>query len=1239
MDNQIHGFEYKAPLLDTIYEACMNPKDKEGRILLIVGPPGCGKSVFLSQLFELLGKKLEFLTAVKAELSDANDAKEIISLFEDAHTVTKPKVLLLDSLDILASGRMEELHHWLTCLNKLRAIPFATAVCACRSFEADHLYPLNITEWSKKYSLDLPDHGWIRSVIESTEYPLKKITPDLLNSLTIPLHLKLAVEVFNRNRELSETETLQTLYTKLLEVNGVGPTEFALLTQLANKMVEYRSIQVPLAAISVPNPLLINNAVTSGLMVIQDNNVRFFHQTLIDFILAWEIISSGKSLYDFLIEKKQSLFVRPIIRHVLSLLRNTPRRLFDELGQIFFEKTPDEKIGFHKETEQIRAHVKLAILSNIASWPNPTRQEVSFLLRIFQGEEGRSLVVQFFTRTPHNTWFPILKDTFLLPSLEHQDSNRSISLRFIESVAKYFPTEVLDIGLELAKEKPSLELGSFFHGLVEQLKDVELDTAVSQKYADLIEMIISRGFVDWYLEIQVLCLQLSKIDPERSLDLFFTSVQRELHEQPKGVTTSGRLAQSFGDFLPQIFHKIPLVTLLKSADFLETVFYRAKPTTGEGQLLDFPTDLLYGEHADRFGLYSFYEWFRKISLEFSRDHPEEATRLIEKLANSRWYTQNQLAFLCMSEIPERYIGGIAEHIYTILGRKLDELSPEHEPELLLRLVERAFRELPKVDQQRIMAIIISLDFKDDLFTRIWIWRPLHHIPEDLQTPPVKARIGKLDSQFGLYSYHPPIKTTGVHTVVSPVPQSELKKLEPEALYQFLISNRDLKGSWKLEGNSFLGGAEELASEAAKVLIEDLEKYRPIVEKLANHPENDIYLERFLGGLWEKEIESVHLEWLSVLISRTWKRENLQLEIARLLRKMVDGSSRKQFDNLKPILIRLSTSAVCPESDRFFEYRTQGFSNDALGEGINSTRGAMCEAILRFLVKFEDAELIPILEQLAEDKTISVRASLIYYLPLGLKPLGWNVCFGLFNKASQKGLAEYTEVAGRFLQYIPDSEIPSIEPLLDNWLETKTAELERMVMSLAAIYYLRNMLSYDKINSWFTDGKIQRESKEEALGILANHVQHPEFVEKVISIFNSLLDNDEQTVSKSINNLFLRARPDDFHELRPIIEEVAKRPAIRGPALYDILNYLEKCLLVNAPSCFEILEMILNTAGDDFYNFRDFIPAAHSKVPLAILNTILECYLELEERALKVLDKLIELRWSGVDEYLKAAERL
>ena len=61
--------------------------------------------------------------------------------------------------------------------------------------------------------------------------------------------------------------------------------------------------------------------------------------------------------------------------------------------------------------------------------------------------------------------------------------------------------------------------------------------------------------------------------------------------------------------------------------------------------------------------------------------------------------------------------------------------------------------------------------------------------------------------------------------------------------------------------------------------------------------------------------------------------------------------------------------------------------------------------------------------------------------------------------------------------------------------------------------------------------------------------------------------------------------------------------------------------------------------NDFYNVVDFIPASHSKPPINIIKTILEYYPEEEDRALKALDKLIELRWERVDEYLRAFDRL
>jgi hypothetical protein len=59
----------------------------------------------------------------------------------------------------------------------------------------------------------------------------------------------------------------------------------------------------------------------------------------------------------------------------------------------------------------------------------------------------------------------------------------------------------------------------------------------------------------------------------------------------------------------------------------------------------------------------------------------------------------------------------------------------------------------------------------------------------------------------------------------------------------------------------------------------------------------------------------------------------------------------------------------------------------------------------------------------------------------------------------------------------------------------------------------------------------------------------------------------------------------------------------------------------------------------FYEQGGYSRAFYSKAPINIINTILECYPEYEQRALKALDYLIKLKWSGVDEYLGEFERM
>jgi len=171
---------------------------------------------------------------------------------------------------------------------------------------------------------------------------------------------------------------------------------------------------------------------------------------------------------------------------------------------------------------------------------------------------------------------------------------------------------------------------------------------------------------------------------------------------------------------------------------------------------------------------------------------------------------------------------------------------------------------------------------------------------------------------------------------------------------------------------------------------------------------------------------------------------------------------------------------------------------------------------------------------------------------------------------------------------------------------------------------------------FKDSEITDEGKKEAFNLLANQVAFKENVDKCLRIINNLM---EMNVLKGrLSILFMKARPEDLEKLIPIIERIITKPKIRGEALYYILEYLEKSILFDPLKVFNLLEKLLSNVGEDFYNLRDYIPASHSKAPLNIINTILECYPDEENRALQALDTLIKLNWEGVDEYLHALDR-
>ncbi len=1223
--------------------------EKKSKVMLIIGQPGSGKSVFMSQLYDGFKDKVEYLTAVRAEfIKESDSPKNVYELFERVKDEDKPKVLLLDSLDVLSYSRKRELRDWLFYVDKLKNIKGMTVICASRSFEAEHLYPINEQAWSEKIPIELLPDEFINRVFNKLNYDYNSISPKFREFIRVPLHLRITADIIQRGRDPKDICTLQNLYAKLCELLNISKYEMSLLSELAELMIKNRTIHVSYPSISVQlldNIKKMERPGITGIIQIDSTNERlsFSHQTLIDYFSAWKVTNQNKSIVDFVLDHNQSLFIRPVLRHILGFLRSSSeKRLFEELSELFFKKNFNKKIGFKQKDETIKMHIKTAILANISSWDNPTLEEGKFLLRLFrETKDGQTFMIQFFNSGPNPDWYNVLKDIYILPILKNRDDSNieyRVILSFLDGIAKYKSSEVLDISFFLLNQECNRTIEGFFLRVSDALSKIELNNSLKEKYVNFLDKIVRKSFIKWYYEIQITCNRIAKYFPEKGLELYFDSVVTELRDKENEISLSqGSLVESFDKVLPSIYEKIPYQVLLIATDFFEQIL---SVNYSEKSLPDWTGELLYLEHAQRFGLYAFYEWYKNRTLEFCSYLTEEAKHIIKKLQQSKWKSQKQLSMLCKLRNVSYFKNDVLSYIKKILKSDLQDSSMYEQSDLFIRTIEEVFGIISSRERKEIINSLLNLKFDDELQVREWIWKPLHHIPESFHDERIRKKLEEIREKYDFekeYRYTPPISSTGAQVARPPVPADVLRAKEPDELYKFLIENRDLKERWDLEKNKLYGVVRELAQEVATVLAEDLNKYKHVIESLSKDPANDKYLSYLFWKLSEKGAVKEDVNWVIELISSVYKRETLKLDIIRVIRRITDNLSKDQFNRLKNILLDL-LKAKDPETDEFPEYRKQGYSNTALTEGINSTRGALADLVIALLSRFDESYLIDILEELSKDKTISVRAALVRCLPYGIKPLGWDKCFELFSNAFEKGAEEYSEVVIQFLQYAPKDKIGQLKDILDKMKEKREGNLGEVYAVVMTIYYLRGMCSEEVLMELLSDKQLIDKGKEESFNLLANQVRFEANVDKCLKIINNLLEQQDILESKA-SILFMEARPEDLKKFVPIINKVIKKPKIRGDALYYMLGYLEKSILVDPLEVFNLLEDTLSEAGDDFHNLRGFTPASHSKAPLNIINTIFECYPEEENRALEALGKLIELNWSGVDEYLYALDRI
>ncbi|MGD2084585.1 MAG: AAA family ATPase [Candidatus Aminicenantes bacterium] len=1233
-----------------IIEESLRSKDK-GKVLLIIGEPGSGKSVFMHQLYDELERKEIYLTAIDAAcLNEKDSPEEVGSLFERVKLQEKPKILILDSLDVLAYSRRPELNQWLSCIDKLKKINNMTVICASRSFEAEHLYPLNKQDWSTKQPIEPLPAEFIKKILKKLSFDIDSLSEKMLEFLKSPIHLKIAADILKKGKDIKDISSLHELYTRLCEVLEVSESEFQILISLAELMIKKRTVHLAYSLIGSPLLQQLKAHERPGMMGLirideKRHQVNFCHQTLIDYFSALSVLRQGDTIKTFILKHQQSLFIRPVIRHILSFLRIESRdQLFRQLNEVFGEKVQNRKIGFTGETTPVKMHIKTAIITNVASWKEPGSNEGKFLLNLFRHREyGQTMAVQFFKGMPCAGWFDVLKDIYIYPILKERDSSNiefRLILSFLENIVAERTSEVLDIYFMLLEGNDDQQLESFSYSLAEKLFKLDLKGSLIEKYERFLEITVNEKIVRMEYLISKICSFLSKYTPIKGLKMYLDSLFLHFAERHRMHSPANRKMEiTFDKVIPPLFEKIPFQVLIELTSFFEKILSRGK--SSENLLLDSPEMLLFSKIAPRYNIKGIYYWYKDRVLDFCSKLNEESQKVIGKLERSHCETQKQLSMLCKFQNAASFKTEILLFVDQILmsGLKIESQYEKHE--LFLRAIEVIFPHISQQKRETITNSIIRLKLEDKLLIRVWIWQPLNHIPQQFHNNNIKEKIKQLRENYDFeehYKYTPPIVFTGVQAARSPVSKEELSELKPDDLYRFLIGKSELGPDWDFEQNKFFGGVELLAREVGSLFVEDFDRYRSIVKKLSGDEKNDIYIARFISALNEKGIEEDKVEFVIDLILKIYHREGIQLEIVSFLEKNVGTIKKNQLPKLKELLLSLS-EAQDPKEDKFIEARKNGYSNNAITEGINSVRGRLAQLSILLLEKFEDNFLIEILDKLSKDKTISVRAALTAYLPYSIKVLGWEKAFGLFSNAFEKGAEEYSDLITKFLGYTPKEDIGSLEEILEKMWQEREGTLGKTYALLVTIFYFRELYPIEKVIEAMTDEKLTEEGKQESSSLLLRQLEFKENVDKSLGVINKLIELKKYTAI-DWEYMFLMARPEDFLKVKHFILEMINNLDIWDPrGLYQMLEYLEKSLLISPLEVFELFEKMVLKMDKSIWENKNIHWISSSKAPLNIINTVFECFPDKEDRAMKVLDKLIELNWSGVPDYLHSLDRI
>ena len=388
---------------------------------IILGPPGSGKSTLMATLGHWTVDENYVLLAIKADYL-SNTVNTFEGLQQDIHlswnirdairaiSSTNKVILLVDQLDAVAElldRQPERLNILLSLIQCLSETENVHIVATCREFEFHYGTQFSRLNSFEHLNLHLPAWEYIAPILETEEHSPNSMGDSLREMLRNPLHLKIFLEIAKPGDVFeSLPRLLDWLWQKRIVEQPESQQSIAFLTKLANRMTDEEVLWLP-SAISDENPRILRALEQAGILMTNPENstLGFCHQTFYDHTLARAFAHGTKSLVDFVLERQDGLFHRPILLRSLNYLRGTAPQQYQRQLQTLLTDS----------NQLVRIHIRTLLIEFVGAQAEPNTTEVNLLISLLNSEtEGVKVLdatigspgwfSQFLDRTEFTQW-------------------------------------------------------------------------------------------------------------------------------------------------------------------------------------------------------------------------------------------------------------------------------------------------------------------------------------------------------------------------------------------------------------------------------------------------------------------------------------------------------------------------------------------------------------------------------------------------------------------------------------------------------------------------------------------------------------------------------------------------------------------------------------------------------------------------------------------------------------------